>query len=149
MGHPRFGEVIRLGAKEGTYLGRKGPVIYSILWKGSKHPEWTPAACIDRTGVINYGLLADLVHRKKSPTESLGNYMETQRKEGEKKQQDVGKHISSRVNTRRRGGLKTGPRKTVGTPGGTVMQGRAGSPDDPRLAHAPVEDEEPKKTVAS
>lgn len=111
--HPRIGEYVTLGARRGTYLGRRGIALYVIKWDGEQHPRWVPSANIDRTGQVNHSIL-----------------------------EEVAQNISSNVGTRRRGGLRKGPRKAVGHPGGAVTQGRAGSPDDPRNLHTPVEDEE-------
>lgn len=121
--HPRFCEIVLRGAREGTYLGRNGPVQYSVLWKDNKDPQWVPSACIERTGRINHTILQSIAEA------AMG---------------DLEKNISSRVKTRRRGGLRKGPRYAVGSPGGSVRQGRAGQPGDPRNLHKPVEDEEDK-----
>lgn len=120
--HPRFCEKIRRGSRKGTFLIRHGQVQYSVLWDDERLPQWVPAVGIEKCGVINTDVLTRLAT-------------------------EVQKNISSKVNIRRRGGLRRGVQKVVGpNKGGT--QGRTGSPDDPRTMHKPVEDEASKGAVA-
>lgn len=114
--HPKFCEVIRRGSRSGTFLGSRGPAQYAILWDDEDFPKWVPAMGIDKTGRINHSVIMEF-------SSDIA---------------ELEKNISSKTKIRRRGGLKRGVTSVVGK---TKGQGRAGSPNDPRLAHKPVEDE--------
>lgn len=88
MSHPQFCEIVQRAARLGTYLARHGQVHYSILWNDEVEPRWVPAVGIRTTGQINHTLLNKL-------------------------SEEISRNISSRVNIRRRGGLKKGKRTAV------------------------------------
>lgn len=113
MPHPKFCEEIKQGCRKGTFLARNGHVQYVIQWDGDPVPRWVPAVGIEKTGRINNALLTKL-------------------------SEEVAKNVSSKTHLRRRGGLTKGKVSVVGKTG---TQGRAGTVDDPRLAHEPVKDE--------